>query len=106
MAKPKWMNPPDNISAGAKKYWKAFLNELSKAERLDQRSRPAFLQMCVCMDLVDQAAAELSTAGPTVRSASGSLKANPAMVMMVEGQKQVDQLKYLFWPAPKGPFDL
>lgn len=92
MTRPKWLAPPDDLDDRAKTYWKDYASSLHAAGKLTFGGYQNFRTLCILWSLRDRCGSEISEHGPVIRASTGSVRANPAVTLLMRAEKRVAEL--------------
>ena len=92
MSRPQWLKPPVFLDEKAATHWKNLAPGLYRAGYLTAERSHDFLMLSVWLATRDALAAAIGQQGATIRSASGAIKANPAMRALMDVEKRLRDL--------------
>ncbi len=89
MTKPRWLEPPDHLTAHAKKHWNYYAAGLFREGYLLPTTRINFARLCMLLGVIDACQDEINQNGVTLGLASGSRKSNPAVQTLFAAQREL-----------------
>ena len=96
MSKPRWLIDPPMDETGALRVWKRHAARLWREGRLTAKNVEAFCILCRNLALAERAEAEIEADGATVKAASGTVRAHPAVKIMLDAQRASQPLMTRF----------
>src|SRR5215469_1521605 len=96
MSKPKWLTCPDGIEGRALKIWNASAFWLHSQGRLTRDNEQSFRALCRILALCETASAEIESDGATITSNTGTVRAHPAIKIVLDAQRNAEPLLAIF----------
>jgi P27 family predicted phage terminase small subunit len=96
MSKPKWIAQPNGIEGRALKIWNSYASWLHSEGRLTRDNEQSFRALCRTLAVGEAASAEIERDGATIKSYTGTVRAHPAVKMVLDAQRNAEPLLAIF----------
>lgn len=92
MTRAKWARCPEGLTEREMKHWHRLAPKAIAAEDLHSGNVDRFKCLCRILALVEAASEEIQRDGVTIETGSGSRRPHPACAVLMQAQKQADDL--------------